>query len=276
MAWARVAASVFARSSAVGGACCANARVDQAHVAAHTRMTREFHIRSLRSAVLRAGRDHSSVRQFQLANEAGLGSVAGATGLDGDLFPQRLLEVFPGELTGAKEDGRRPFERPGLGLALLVFRVDRQVDMRVPPVDFRQCTGFREPLVEVEHRGHVVVCRRGGGKYDGEPQGKRDPCHSDCLPTCRSTVADESGFRGSPTAGRMLSIRDGATKCLTASGSLASCPIASTWRIRQTRRSTRWSTSEHWTSKPRRAVWRRSSRTPSRYRTSCVRSDVPT
>src|SRR4051812_31323298 len=142
MAWARVAASVFARSSAVGGACCANARVDQAHVAAHTRMTREFHtagrkprptgefhMRSLRSAVLRAGRDHSSVRQFQLANEAGLGSVAGATGLDGDLFPERLLEVFPSELAGAKEDGRRPFERPGLGLALLVFRVDCQVDM---------------------------------------------------------------------------------------------------------------------------------------------------
>ena len=71
------------------------------------------------SAVLWTGRDDPPVRQFELADQPGLGTVASPARLDGDLLSERFLEVLPREFASPEKHRRRAFERPGLDLPLI-------------------------------------------------------------------------------------------------------------------------------------------------------------
>src|SRR5262249_25760618 len=101
------------------------------------------------SAVLRAGRQDLSVRQRHHPQESRARTVSCAACFGTYCLAKGGLDIALVDVASSEEGRRRSLERPGLHFSFAVLRVDDQLDVRIPPIDFGQSALHADSIIEI-------------------------------------------------------------------------------------------------------------------------------
>src|SRR5450631_2098436 len=135
--------------------------------------------------VLRTGRDKFAVQKGEHPQESGSGVIPCPAGFHCYGFANSAFEVVLTDVVLAEKHWRRSFDGPGFHLSFFVFRLDEELDVGIPPVDFGERTFEADAVVQVEQGSHVVMGPRAIRRQQDAKgnRGRKSKIHGD--PPCR-------------------------------------------------------------------------------------------